>query len=270
MTEVKALLLAAGRGLRLKPLTDHWPKCLMPIHGRPILEYWLCTLYENNIKRVFVNTFHQQDAVLEFLERDRFRNWVTPLIERRLLGTAGTLRVNRRLFSDGVTLLVHADNWSHSDFNQFLRFHRDLRPKGTVMTMMTFRTRSPESCGIVELDGQGIVQNFYEKVVNPPDNLANGAVYLLEPEVLEWITTHGGLSDFSTEVLPHFLGRIATWENTDIHSDIGALSELICAQSDPVQDSCWPEIDEWQTIFERNPIHEELKQCSLQEYFNEN
>ena len=83
--------------------------------------------------------------------------------------------------------------------------------------MMTFRTMTPTTCGIVELDARGVVTELYEKVSKPPDNLANGAVYLLDPESMSWIQTPAAVIDFSTAVLPHFLGRIATWENTGIH-----------------------------------------------------
>ena len=72
--------------------------------------------------------------------------------------------------------------------------------------MMTFRTPTPSTCGIVELDSKGIVTNFYEKVLEPPGNLANGAVYLFESEVLDWIMDNDTLNDFSTEVLPQFIG----------------------------------------------------------------
>jgi len=55
---MNAILLAAGFGTRLKPLTDVWPKCLMPIHGRPLLEYWLGILYKTDIDNVLVNTHY--------------------------------------------------------------------------------------------------------------------------------------------------------------------------------------------------------------------
>ena len=84
---------------------------------------------------------------------------------------------------------------------------------------------------------------------NPPGNRANAAVYLLEPEVLDWIEENPGINHFSTEVLSHFMGRIATWHNTGIHKDIGELPMLLKAQSDPQSQGFWPEIDTWQRKF---------------------
>lgn len=116
MKEVNALLLAAGLGSRLKPFTNQWPKCLMPIGGRPLLEYWLCSLYRSDVKRVIVNSHHHQIAVTQFLQRRQFDNWVIPVAEPTLLGTAGTLRENRILLRGDTVLLAHADNWCQLDY----------------------------------------------------------------------------------------------------------------------------------------------------------
>ncbi len=126
------------------------------------------------------------------------------------------------------------------------------------MTMMTFRTQTPKSCGIVEINRQGVVEDFVEKSAQPPGNLANGAVYLLEPEVLEWVCENPEATDFSTDVIPTFLGRIATWENLGIHRDIGVLSSLMAAQRDPLPKPCWPEVDLWMKTYLEHPVHEYL------------
>ena len=259
MREIRALLLAAGIGTRLAPLTNHWPKCLMPISGRPLLEHWLCILKRNNVERVLVNTHYHRSEVEKFLNRERFSGWVSERFEKKLLGTAGTLRENQAFFKREPFLLIHADNWCQCDFDAFLYFHAYERPIHTMMTMMTFRTSFPETCGIVEVDSEDVVQVFHEKVSNPPGNLANGAVYLIEPELLMWLKTCETVSDFSTEVLPNFIGRIATWENTGIHRDIGTICSLLDAQADPTPNLCWLEADHWQKEFETNSIHHTIK-----------
>ena len=258
MSEINALLLAAGLGTRLRPLTEHCPKCLIPIAGRPLLEHWLCDLSKIGIGRVIVNMYHHHRLVESFLARSCFSDWVTGVLEHKLLGTAGTLRENSKCFSGGTTLVAHADNWCQCNLREFLDYHQYFRPPETLMTMMTFRTSTPTTCGIVEIDGKGIVRRFHEKTSEPHGNLANGAVYLLEPDVLDWTVQAFQANDFSTEVLPEFFGRIATWENTGIHRDIGAISSLIDAQRDPQQNLCWPEIDDWLSAFLHNPIHEQL------------
>ena len=263
MNKVRALLLAAGLGSRLKSLTKNWPKCLMPIGNRPLLEYWLETLFAADVREVLVNLHHHSEIVQELLQRPRFKNWVSSVYEEKLLGTAGTMRANKKFFQDCTTLLVHADNWCQCDFADFLNYHRKHRPEHCSITMMTFESPTPETCGIVETDAEGVVFAFHEKSNNPPGNLANGAVYLLEPEVLKWIEEIPDIRDFSTEALPHFMGSIATWNNYGIHRDIGALPELQLAQSDSQPTSCWPETDSWQREFKSNQIHQQIRKTSV-------
>ena len=256
--KVKALLLAAGLGTRLSPLTDNWPKCLMPIGERPLLEYWLETLYSTNVRDVLVNLHHHSEIVQEFLNRPHFIDWVSSVYEETLLGTAGTLRANVDFFQDCTTLLIHADNWCQCDFSDFLNYHRKHRPEHCLITMMTFESPTPETCGIVDIDKDGVVLAFHEKSNNPLGNQANGAVYLLEPLVLKWIKKHPNISDFSTEVLPHFMGSIATWKNCEIHRDIGAFPELKLAQSDQKKTFCLAKTDNWQKKFQIHPIYKKI------------
>jgi mannose-1-phosphate guanylyltransferase len=96
------------------------------------------------------------------------------------------------------------------------------RPPECVLTMMTFRTDTPSSCGIVELDERGVVIGFYEKAAAPPGNLANGAVYILSSEfqVRMGKDLYHAI-DFSTEVLGRFLGKIYAYETTEVFMDVG-------------------------------------------------
>jgi mannose-1-phosphate guanylyltransferase len=201
---------------------------------------------------------HHQYLVETFLTQPHFSGWVQGVSEDKLLGTAGSLRENAKNFSVCTTLLAHADNWCQCNFQEFLNFHEIHRPANTLITMMTFRTPTPANCGIVEVDVEGVVYGFHEKVSNPPGNMANGAVYLIEPEVVRWVEERPEVSDFSTEVLPEFLGKIATWENASIHRDIGEVQSLLYAQNDPQPDTCWSGADEWMNNYKNNPVHDQL------------
>jgi mannose-1-phosphate guanylyltransferase len=260
---MRALLLAAGLGTRLKPLTDHWPKCLMPVGKRPLLEYWLHTLKIVGIQNVLVNTHFHAAQVKTFLSRERFVSWVKSINEIELLGTAGTIQANINFFRGQTTLLIHADNWCQCDFEAFVNYHLNHRPSHCLITMMTFDTDSPQSCGIVETDCQGVVTGFHEKVAHPPGRRANAAVYLLHPEVIAWIENNPTVVDFSLEVLPQYIGRIATWHNTGIHRDIGTLSALRASQRDSIPKLIWPDDDEWQKDFESSTIFRNINNFLL-------
>ncbi len=255
---MKALLLAAGIGSRLRPLTDHWPKCLMPIGKHPLLEYWLHTLDAIDVKFVLVNTGYFAEKVKSFLSRKQFVNWVRISHETELLGTAGTLRANADYFRGHTTLLIHADNWCQCDFRGFVNYHLHGRPRHCLITMMTFDADQPQNCGIVETDRDGVVVEFYEKVQAPPSTRANAAVYLLQPEVIEWLDCRPEIKDFSSEVIPKFIGQIATWHNDNLHRDIGTLASLLAAQRDPLPKIQWTKPDDWQIEFEDNPIFDAL------------
>ena len=227
----------------------------MPIRNRPLLEYWLSILQKSGISNVLVNTHYLSEHVEDFIKQPQFIDWVDSVYESSLLGTAGTIRKNMEFCQNDTILLAHADNWTCCNFSDFLDYHNNHRPKDTVMTMMTFTCLDPKSCGIVELDNNGVVVDFHEKVENPPGCLANAAVYLLESEVIEWIKNNPAVDDFSTEVVPQFLGKIATWENTEIHRDIGTINALREAQNDVCDFSLWNKDNSWQQYFLENKIH---------------
>jgi mannose-1-phosphate guanylyltransferase len=229
---VKALLLAAGLGTRLRPLTDSIPKCLTPICGRPLLQIWLDSLSDAGIGPFLVNSHYLPQAVEQFISASVYRPQITLVYETELLGTGGTLLANRDFFGREPLMVIHADNLCVCDLRSFVEAHAR-RESGTVMTMMTFRSDAPETCGIVEVDAKGVVLSFHEKVSDPPGNLANGAVYILEPEVCDFMAELAGPTvDFSTQVLPHFVGRIQAWQNPQIHRDIGTIASLNMAQAE--------------------------------------
>lgn len=227
-----ALLLAAGLGTRLKPITDSLPKCLVPILGKPLLGYWLDLLEGSSVSQVFVNRSAHAEQVARYLESQKRSYAIESVWEKELRGTAGTLKSLAPKLRGKPVLLVHSDNLSAFDMGDFFRAHKS-RPDNCAMTMMTFTTDTPESCGIVETDVQGRVTNFFEKVSNPPGRLANGAVYFLEDEVLDFVgKIPGDFVDFSVQVIPYFCGRIFTFHNSIYHRDIGNPDAYEKAQSE--------------------------------------
>ena len=218
---MRAILLAAGLGTRLRPLTDTMPKCLVPIKGQALLGIWLERLTLSGIGPFLINTHHLASQVETFIEASLYRDQVSLIDEPDLLGTAGTLIANLDFFHGEDGLLIHADNYCLADFTAFQQAHRN-RPPECIMTMMIFRTDTPSSCGIVELDKRGVVIGFHEKVANPPGKLANGAVYILSAELLKRLGAELlTVKDFSTEVLSRFLGRIYSYETSEMFLDVG-------------------------------------------------
>lgn len=218
---MRAILLAAGLGTRLRPLTNTIPKCLVPIKGEPLLGIWLERLAQAGMGPFLVNTHYLAEQVEAFIAASPHRKQVRLVHESNLRGTAGTLITNLDFFQGEDGMLIHADNFCLADIRAFVQAHRQ-RPPECMMTMMTFRTDTPSTCGIVELDERGVVIGFHEKVANPPGNLANGAVYILSSELLESMGTElRTVKDFSTEVLHRFVGRIYSYQTSEIFLDVG-------------------------------------------------
>jgi len=226
----------------------------MPIGGKPLLEYWLQYVKNTISEKTLINTHYLNTDVELFLSRNCFNNLFEFVYEKKLLGTAGTLIHNSAFFKDSKVLLVHADNWTNVDLNCFINFHNS-RINGCVISMMVFNTNDPKNCGVVDINNEGIVTGFYEKVDNPPTNLANAAVYLLEPEVLEWLIARPWITDFSTEVIPHFINKIQAWENKKDFKDIGSPKMLKLAQFDNKPKLDWDNYDDWSLKFKKNNIH---------------
>ena len=164
MPNINALLLAGGLGTRLRPLTDTIPKCLVPIGGKPLLERWLDTLSQINCTSVLINKHYLAEQVDAFLKSVDYSNMnVQTIFEEQLLGTAGTLLKNKDFFDkSNVNLMIHADNATDISLDQLIAAHLNRTP-GCILTMLTFNTDSPETCGIVKTDRQGIVVEFHEK-----------------------------------------------------------------------------------------------------------
>jgi mannose-1-phosphate guanylyltransferase len=221
---MKAMLLAAGLGTRLRPYTDKTPKCMMPIGGSPLLQIWLERLAAAEVEKFLVNTHYLEPQVRDFVASGPFASKVELVHEETLLGTAGTLAANLDFFAGEDGLLIHADNFCEADFTDFIRAHRN-RPEHCLMTMMTFRTDTPSTCGIVELDDRAVVQAFHEKSSNPPGDKANGAIYILSSQLLrKFAGEYSCLTDFSTQVIPLMMGRIYAWHCHDFFIDIGSVA----------------------------------------------
>ena len=243
---MRALLLAAGLGTRLKPLTNYLPKCLIPIHGRPLLDFWLESLCNHGVSEIIVNTHYFSPLVVEYIQRSSWARYVKLVYEEKLLGTGGTILANSAFFRNEPFLVAHADNLTLFDFQAFEKRHRG-HPSTAEITMMVFKTPDPKSCGIVGLDQDEMVTSFHEKVASPPGNLANAAVYILEPSLLEFLASLRKTEiDFSTEVIPQYMGRILTYRNVQYHRDIGTVASWADAHKDFLSTPASPaNVDAW-------------------------
>jgi mannose-1-phosphate guanylyltransferase len=220
---MKAIILAAGFGTRLRPITNSIPKCLVSIKEKPLIEYQVEKLIDAGINEFLINSHHLHNVLHNYVENSIYKKNIKLVFEDKLLGTAGTLIKNLDFFQKEDGLLMHGDNFFECDLKGFLKAHKN-RPQECLMTMMLFKTDKPKECGIVQLDTKNIITHFYEKIQAPPSNLANGAMYILSKEMLKIVKKDfEAANDFSREILPKFMGKIYGFETNETYIDIGTL-----------------------------------------------
>ena len=231
MKPIRALLLAAGLGTRLRPITNSTPKCMVPLDGEPILEHWLKKLELAGCETALVNTHHLSEQVVDFIKKRPKSSMVIKIVhEPNLLGTAGTLLTNEIFFNDSVGLLIHADNAMSENLSPLINKHIS-RHKSRSLTMLTFTTSQPSRCGIVQVDSNDHLLAFYEKIVKPPGNKANGAVYVFDSDFMDSLKKiKPPPEDFSNDVIPKFIDKIQTYHTLEPYIDIGRPETLQQAQ----------------------------------------
>ncbi len=221
---MKAILLAAGLGTRLRPITNKIPKCLLPVNGKPLLYTWLEKLESINVSDVLINTHYLSKDVNNSISKFDTNMGIHIVHEEKLLGTAGTLIKNIN-FCDEDTMLIHADNYMEEDLNNFCHIHEG-KPLQCLMTMLTFKSNNPENCGILKVDKNDIMIDFIEKPKEFIGDHANAAVYILSPEMAQIILRdYPDAVDFSIDIIPFFKKKIITYMTNKIFADIGTPKE---------------------------------------------
>lgn len=228
---VKALVLAAGLGTRLRPLTDRTPKCLIPIADRPLLDYWVENLIAAGVRHARVNTHSHAEQVRAYLDRvnEAGALELSESYEPRLLGSAGTIAANADLADDAdQVILVYADNFSTISLARMLEYHRS---HPDPITMLLFQTSYPRACGIAAIDAESRVISFVEKPAEPTSNLANAGVYIVDREAYREIAAMNAF-DLGYDVVPRWVGRMRGWVGSGYHRDIGTAEALGQARQD--------------------------------------
>ncbi len=230
--KLKALLLSAGLGTRLRPLTNNTPKCLVEINNTPIIEYWLKNLEKINCSETLVNTHYLYEKVNNYLaKRVKNKMLIKTTFEQKLCGTAGTLLKNRKFFNNSKIIMIHADNMTKFNLQDLIDADKE-RPKNCLMTMLTFNSDNPENCGIITRNKEMILQDFFEKKKNPPTNIANAAIYVFDNELIEFLfNKYRNITDFSTQVIPLLINKIYTFHTDETYIDIGTEKNLIKAKN---------------------------------------
>jgi mannose-1-phosphate guanylyltransferase len=199
------MLLAAGHGTRLRPLTERMPKAMVPVGGMPAIEHNLRLVRRHGVGDVIINLHAHPDAIPAYVgDGGRWGLHVTYSREERLLGTAGAVKRMEQALAGETFAVVYADNLSDSDLRALLGLHRRT---AAVATLALHEVQDPRASGIVDVDEEGRVRGFVEKPQHAvPGAWANAGVYILEPSILRAIPP-GVPYDFGHDLFPRLLTR---------------------------------------------------------------
>ena len=234
---MKAMVMAAGLGTRLRPLTYEIPKPMVPVVNRPIMEHILRLLPRHGFSEVIANLHWFPDTI-----RNRFGDGsalgidLTYSYEDELMGTAGGVRNVSSFFGDEPFLVMAADALTDIDLGALVAAHNE---NGGIATLAVTQVPNVSEFGVVITDAGGRIQGFQEKP-DPAEalsDLASCMIYILEPEIFDYFPDKRAV-DFAREVFPALLENDVPFHVHRIDSywnDVGSLPEYLQGNLDVLE-----------------------------------
>jgi NDP-sugar pyrophosphorylase family protein len=231
---VKAFILAAGLGTRLRALGLDVPKVMVPIGGKPLLQHHFEWFSTQGITEYILNLHYLPEKITDYFgDGSQFGVKITYSLETEILGTAGGVKKMAAQLRDGPFLVLYGDNLVQVELKPLLELHRN---RQALATLALFESPEPWTGGVVETDATGRILRFREK----PDrkdistNLINAGIYVLQPDVLDAVPD-GQFYDFGKDVFPKLLQAgqpVYAMRPRAYIQDIGTPERLLKAQRD--------------------------------------
>ena len=208
---MRAILLSAGKGERLRPLTNDLPKVMIPVNGKPLLQYWIEFLKKYGVEEIAINVCYLGEQIIDYFgDGSRFGVKIKYSKEESLLGTSTPIKKIEELYpgfcSEGPFFVIYADNLTNMDLNKVISFHQEHKP---IATITLHKHDEAWTRGIVDVDGEGKVLGFIEKPAK--EDILSGkypgesasCVNLFEPEILKFLKDEK--EDLGTDLFPRLL-----------------------------------------------------------------
>ncbi len=216
---MKAMILAAGEGTRVRPLTYDLPKPMIPVVGKPVMEYLVELLFQHRIKDIMVNVSHFPEAIESYFSDGR--RWGVNIgysyeghfqngqLHAEPLGSAGGIKHIQEFGGvfDDTFLVVCGDAIIDLDLTQMLRNHWQSGNKASIIVKQVEQNRI-HNYGVVDVGDSGQVLSFQEKpsLAEARSNLVSTGIYIFEPEIIDYIPS-GKTYDIGLDLLPDLLRR---------------------------------------------------------------
>jgi mannose-1-phosphate guanylyltransferase len=231
---MKAMVLAAGLGTRLLPLTEQLPKALIPVAGRPMIEYSLLLLRYYGIRDIIINLHHLGDRIETYLGNGR--QWglqITYSKEPDLLDTGGGLWKAKPFLEDDTFIVINTDVLIDLPLNELIAFHQKKKAAATLVVRPDLLA---DQYGSLETDGEGRIHRFLQTRIStqpsiPTTKLMFTGVQVLEPRVFDFMELDRGVQSFSTtkDTYPRMLlqqERLFGWRFDGFWQDVGTVRRI--------------------------------------------
>jgi len=232
---MRALVLAAGVGSRLRPYTDDLPKPLLEVGGQPIIAYNLAMLAAGGFTDIVINLHHLPEVVRAYAgSGERWGLRITYSEEPELLGTGGALSPLAAQFGAETFAVVFGDNVNDIDVTDMLARHR---ASGALATVAVCRRDDVSQSGVAEIDAHDRIRRFIEKpqAGETDSRWINAGVVLAEPGLLRYLPPHGA-ADLGHDILPRLLeepGGVHAYPMTGPHWWFDRMEDYQAALNDP-------------------------------------
>jgi len=206
---MKAIILCAGKGERLKPLTDKIPKPMIPIGNKPVLEYLILLCKKHNITEIAINTSHLPKQIKEYFGNGtKFGVKIKYSFEPGLLGTSGALNNFRDFLNKEPFFVIYGDAITNIDLKKMMDYHKEKRGIATLALRKKPSTKKPSSLIFTDSDLKinKIIEHPSDEVFNELCKdfyLSNSGIYICQPEILDFIPQ--GFSDFAYDIFPKLI-----------------------------------------------------------------
>ncbi len=232
---MKAVIMAGGLGTRLRPLTNSVPKHVLPVAGKPMIEYVIGSMVRAGFEDIILTTGYIYDRIVDVVgDATQYGGRAFYSIESKRLGTAGSVKRVESLL-DSTFVVGSGDVLADIDIRELYEFHKK---KGAMATMALTSVENPTEYGIVGLDDDSKIERFKEKPKEEEvfSNLINAGIYILEPEVLRHVPPET-MFDFSKNLFPILLeeGVLYGKPISGLWRDVGRPLDLIGANKDMVE-----------------------------------
>lgn len=242
---MRAILLSAGIGERLSPLTDKTPKVMLPIDGKPLLQYWIELLRKYDIREIAINLHHLGEQIEDYFGNgEKFGVNIKYSKEETLLGTATPIKRIERIYpgfcSEAPFLVIYADNLSDMDLDKVISFHKK---NNSIATVTLHKHDEPWTRGIVDTDETGKVLGFIEKpgkediLYGKYKGESASCVYVFEPEILNFLRDEK--EDMGTDLFPRLLRnncKLYAFNPEAYVQDIGTFERYEKAKKDVISE----------------------------------